>query len=90
MPPANDFLARLIHQDEHLLAVDKPAGLLTVGHQGSRGRCLLDELRAAGRAVAPVHRLDKDTSGVVLMSLAPHAHRGALEELFRRREVSKH
>ena len=84
-----DFAARILHEDEHLLLVDKPAGLLTVGHAGSKGRCLLDELRAVGRPVAPVHRLDQETSGVVLLSLAPHAHRADLEAAFRERRVEK-
>ena len=85
----SDFAARILHEDEQLLAVDKPAGLLTVGHPGAKGRCLLDELRAVGRPVAPVHRLDRDTSGVVLLSLAPHAQRAALEAAFRERRVEK-
>jgi len=85
----SDFARRILHEDEQLLVVDKPAGLLTVGHPGAKGRCLLDELRAVGRPVAPVHRLDRETSGLVLLSLAPHALRAALEDAFRERRVEK-
>jgi RluA family pseudouridine synthase len=79
---------RVLHRDATLLVVDKAAGVLTVGHPGSRERCLLDDLRRDGHKVAPVHRLDRDTSGVLLLALDP-AHRPALEEAFRRHEVRK-
>ena len=79
---------RVLHRDETLLVVDKAPGVLTVGHPGSRERCLLDDLRRDGHKVAPVHRLDQETSGVLLLSLDP-AHRAALEQAFRRHEVRK-
>jgi 23S rRNA pseudouridine1911/1915/1917 synthase len=79
---------RILHRDATLLVVDKAAGVLTVGHPGSRERCLLDDLRRDGLKVAPVHRLDQQTSGVLLLALDP-AHRAALEEAFRRHEVRK-
>lgn len=79
---------RVLHRDETLLVVDKAAGVLTVGHPGSRERCLLDDLRRDGHPVAPVHRLDQQTSGVLLLALDP-AHRAALEQAFRRHEVRK-
>jgi len=90
MPRDADFAARILLEDEHLLVVDKPAGLLTVGHADAKGRCVLDELRAAGRPVAPVHRLDRETSGALLLSRAPHSHRAALEDAFREHAVAKH
>ena len=79
---------RVLHCDETLLVVDKASGVLTVGHPGSRERCLLDDLRRDGHKVAPVHRLDRDTSGVLLLCLDP-THRDALEEAFKRHEVVK-
>lgn len=79
---------RILHRDATLLVVDKAAGVLTVGHPGSRERCLLDDLRRDGLKVAPVHRLDQQTSGVLLLALDPQ-HRAALEEAFRRHEVRK-
>lgn len=59
----------VIHEDAHILALDKPAGLSS---QGGRGQVnTLDELLAAfakpsGRRPQLVHRLDRDTSGVIL------------------------
>ncbi|MDG2149338.1 MAG: RluA family pseudouridine synthase [Planctomycetota bacterium] len=79
---------RVLHQDEQVLVVSKAAGVLTVARPGSRERCLLDDLRADGLAVAPVHRLDKDTSGVLLLNL-DRSVRSDLELLFRKRQVEK-
>jgi 23S rRNA pseudouridine1911/1915/1917 synthase len=78
----------VLHRDETLLVVDKASGILTVGHPGGRDRCLLDDLRRDGHRVAPVHRLDRETSGVLLLSLDPE-RRAALEAAFRRHEVRK-
>jgi 23S rRNA pseudouridine1911/1915/1917 synthase len=78
----------ILHADPTLLVVDKAAGVLTVGHAGSRERCLLDDLRRDGHSVLPVHRLDRETSGVLLLALDP-GQREALEQAFRRREVVK-
>jgi RluA family pseudouridine synthase len=62
----------ILHEDGALLAVDKPAGLLSVAAAGQGGRNVLDRLerelegRADALRVFPVHRLDRDTSGVLL------------------------
>ena len=79
----------LLHRDDQLLVVDKAPGVLTVGNPRSRQRCLLDDLRRDGHAVAPVHRLDRETSGVLLLCLDP-AVRADLELAFRERDVTKH
>ena len=78
----------ILHRDATLVVVDKAPGVLTVGAPGSKQRCLLDDLRRDGLAVAPVHRLDKETSGVLLLCL-DKAQRAALEQLFRTRSVTK-
>ena len=78
----------ILHRDATLLVVDKAAGVLTVAAPGSRERCLLDDLRRDALPVAPVHRLDRETSGALLLCLAP-AQRAALEALFRGHEVTK-
>jgi tRNA pseudouridine32 synthase/23S rRNA pseudouridine746 synthase len=59
----------VIHEDEHILVLDKPAGLSS---QGGRGQVhTLDELmwafaKASGNRPRLIHRLDRDTSGVIL------------------------
>jgi 23S rRNA pseudouridine1911/1915/1917 synthase len=76
-------------EDEDLLVVSKPAGLLSVPTPGAQGKTLLDALAAQGHAsLLPVHRLDRDVSGLVV--LAKHeAARAAMESLFRGRAVKK-
>jgi tRNA pseudouridine65 synthase len=63
---------RVLHLDDHLAAMDKPAGLLVHRSPIASGdtRFALQMLRDhLGRAVYPVHRLDRGTSGVLLMAL---------------------
>lgn len=79
---------RLLHRDATLVVVDKCAGVLVVQHPGTKERCLLDDLRRDGLAVAPIHRLDKETSGVLLFCLDLE-RRADLEQAFRQRDVKK-
>lgn len=63
---------KVLHRDEHLLAVDKPSGLAV--HRGwvDDEITALDLARSiAGRHVYPAHRLDRGTSGVLLFALSP-------------------
>lgn len=85
----------VLHRDEHVLAVDKPPFLLV--QQGeSKDEPTLDEIVAEqfgrGDALTFVpslaHRLDRGTSGIVLLGLSAEGLRG-LTEAFRRREVEK-
>ncbi len=76
-PPLHLEPARVLLHDEWLLAVDKPAGYPVVGHLARAGE---DVVRAARRRlgdplafVGPCHRLDRDTSGVLLLALRPEA-----------------
>ncbi|NCA68943.1 MAG: tRNA pseudouridine(65) synthase TruC [Sphingobacteriia bacterium] len=69
----------ILYRDQHLVAVHKPAGLLV--HRSlidkRETRFLLQELRdQIGQRVYPAHRLDKATSGVLLLALDPETARG--------------
>jgi len=80
---------RVLYRDEMVLAVDKPAGLLTVPGRGpEQGEALSVQVRAIAPGALPVHRLDRDTSGVVLFGLTPAAHR-ALNMAFESRRAEK-
>lgn len=61
------------------VAVDKPAGVLVIpGRGGEAAPCLREQVAAAlGTRVWVCHRIDRDTSGVVLFALTPEAHRTA-------------
>jgi RluA family pseudouridine synthase len=79
---------RILHDDEYVLALDKPAGVLTVPGRGEDGPALSDEVRTVAPEALPVHRLDRDTSGVVLFARTPEAHR-ALNSAFESRRAEK-
>lgn len=79
---AQSIPLRVLYEDEHLLAVDKPAGLVVHPSFGHRDGTLMNALlwRAAawGRDRRPslVHRLDKHTSGVLLVAKSREVHAG--------------
>lgn len=84
-PDAPDVL----HADHEILVVSKPAGLLSVPGRGEgKEDCLIARLRGAFPTVLLVHRLDQDTSGVMVFALTPHAQR-TLSRQFEERRVKK-
>ncbi len=73
-PPAGDPV--ILHEDHELVFVDKPAGLLSVPGKGAdRADCLLARLQRGFPEILLVHRLDLDTSGVMVFARSPHAQR---------------
>lgn len=83
--------ALILHEDEHLLVVNKPPGWNTHAPSPYAGEGVYDWLRHreprwAGLAI--MHRLDKETSGVLVFSKTPPAHR-SLTRQFAGREVHK-
>ena len=87
----------VLYEDEHLLVVDKPAGLVIHPAAGNPDGTLVnallhhcDDLSGIGGVERPgiVHRLDKDTSGVLVVAKSNSAHQ-RLSRAFRWREVSK-
>jgi len=80
---------RVLYRDEWVMAVDKAAGVLTVPGRGAEeGEVLSAQVRAVAPGALPVHRLDRDTSGVVLFGLTREAHR-ALNTTFESRRAEK-
>jgi tRNA pseudouridine32 synthase/23S rRNA pseudouridine746 synthase len=66
----------VLHADHEVLLVDKPAGLLSVpGKTPDLADCLLARVQAVFPTALLVHRLDRDTSGVMIFALTPHAQR---------------
>jgi 23S rRNA pseudouridine955/2504/2580 synthase len=82
----------VIFHDDHIIAVNKPPGLPSQGGsgQGERHVDALCEFLKFGKSEKPVliHRLDKDTSGVLLLGRTPASTR-ALNEMFRGRDLEK-
>jgi 23S rRNA pseudouridine1911/1915/1917 synthase len=85
----------IAYEDEHLVVVDKPAGLVVhpaPGHaSGTLVHGLLAHDVAGGDAERPgiVHRLDRDTSGLMVAARSEEAHR-RLQQLVRRRALERH
>ena len=100
-PPQNNYPAgnvavtpaiagvKLLHADECLLVLDKPAGLLSVPGRGEdKQDCLSARVQAAFPDALIVHRLDQATSGLMLMARGAAMQR-ALSRSFETREVGK-
>ena len=86
-PPTDPLV--VIHADHEVVVVDKPSGLLSVPGKGEHlADCLLTRVQEAFPTALLVHRLDRDTSGVMVFGLTPHAQRH-LGLQFEKRQVKK-
>ena len=80
---------RVLHEDEDVLVVDKPAGMLVVHAPGRSELPLVDQLsRERGHRVFAVHRLDRDVTGVLALAASERARR-PLDAVFRRHEAAR-
>jgi 23S rRNA pseudouridine1911/1915/1917 synthase len=96
-PVADAIPLRIRYEDDYLLVVDKPAGMVTHPAPGHSSGTLVNALLAHAPELADVgdrarpgivHRLDKDTSGLLVIAKSEAAHR-ALQEAIRRRELRR-
>jgi 23S rRNA pseudouridine1911/1915/1917 synthase len=84
----------VVHADEHLFVVDKPAGVVVHPAPGHAGGTLADALAAAGATGGEeerrgiVHRIDRDTSGLLVVARTEEAYQ-RLQRLVRRRELTR-
>lgn len=86
---------KIIFEDDNLLVLDKPAGLTVHEGSGVRGRTLVDWLLSyLGKTATGlergglVHRLDKDTSGIILVAKNPDWYK-YLKSLFKQHQIKK-
>ncbi len=88
--PSIPFAETILYEDENILVADKPHFLPVMPAGRFLRETLLVRLRQQGKSanLAPVHRLDRETAGVVLFSLNSET-RGEYTALFRERRVSK-
>ncbi len=87
--------SRLLFQDRYLLAIDKPAGVATqptpARYQGTLYAALLQFMGTANRGgLGMVQRLDRDTSGVIIFSIHPRAHKGLTAAFAEHRVVKRY
>lgn len=87
----------IIYEDEHLMVVNKPSGMVTHPGAGNQEHTLVNALLGHNRRIAGVgsagrfgivHRLDKDTSGLMVVAKNEIAHR-SLSAQFKNRQVKK-
>ncbi|MBF0197337.1 MAG: RluA family pseudouridine synthase [Planctomycetes bacterium] len=87
----------ILHEDEHMLVVNKSSGLLSQPNPGTNTGSILNIILAHGHQLEGgddesrqglVHRLDKDTSGILVLSKTQEAYQ-TLQNSFRLREVEK-
>ncbi len=98
IPLPQDLPLTVLYEDAHLIVVDKPAGMAAHPAVGTADGTLVnallfrcgDSLSGIGGVVRPgiVHRLDKDTSGVMVAAKTDAAHRG-LSELFAAHDIER-
>lgn len=88
----------IIYQDEDIVIVNKPCGMVVHPAVGNEDKTLVNalmyhvkDLSGIGGEMRPgiVHRLDKDTSGLILVAKNDHAH-AAMSEQFKARSMEKH
>ncbi|UWR30348.1 RNA pseudouridine synthase [Sulfitobacter sp. W002] len=73
-PPQDPLV--ILHEDAEVLLVDKPSGLLSVPGKGEHlADCLIARVQAVFPEALLVHRLDRDTSGVMIFAMTAHAQR---------------
>ncbi|MBB3213116.1 tRNA pseudouridine32 synthase/23S rRNA pseudouridine746 synthase [Herbaspirillum sp. Sphag1AN] len=84
------FEEQILHQDAHLLVVDKPHFLPVIPTGRFLHQTLLVRLKKKTglESLTPIHRLDRETAGVIIFSLNP-ATRGAYQSLFQQRRMDK-
>jgi 23S rRNA pseudouridine1911/1915/1917 synthase len=99
LPEARELVAEslaldIVHEDEHLLVVDKPAGLVVHPSGGEQTGTLAHGLLTLGAAGGDperpgiVHRLDRDTSGLLVVARSDEAH-ARLSQAIRERHVDR-
>ncbi len=79
----------IIFENDSFVAINKPAGLLSIPDRGQSEASLKDILIARYGTIFTVHRLDKDTSGIILFAKTEAAHK-YLSRLFEERKIEKY
>lgn len=81
---------KILYEDRHIVVIEKPEGVLSVSTAFERDDTAMSFLKARykGGRVYPVHRLDQDTSGVMLFALTEKA-RDAMKETFEKHAIDR-
>ena len=88
MSSPNFLEQTLIHRDAHFIVVNKPPGILTVPGKGDLTDCVINRLLAVEPNTLLIHRLDRDTSGILVFALNKQAQR-EISRKFEQRQTDK-
>ena len=87
-PPAATDL-EILYLDEDIIITNKPSGLLAVPGRGEdKQDCLISRINSVYKGTLIVHRLDMDTSGLIILARNKQTHR-LLSDLFQSRKIKK-
>jgi 23S rRNA pseudouridine1911/1915/1917 synthase len=78
----------ILHEDDSLVAINKPSGMLTIPDREGKDVSLKQLLKSKYGNIFTVHRIDKETSGIVVFAKTEEAHK-ELSQLFEARETVK-
>lgn len=85
----SDFLSNiLLYQDHDILLINKPSGLLSVPGKGDLTDSVLTRLQSIDCNIRLIHRLDRDTSGIMVFAMTPDAQRQVSKQ-FELRQTDK-
>ena len=79
----------IIFENDQFIAVNKPSGLLSIPDRLGKEISLKDLLKEKYGGIYTVHRLDRDTSGIIVFAKDEEAHK-ELSQLFESREIEKY
>ena len=82
------LLKTIIYEDDHFIAMNKPTGLLSIPDRSGNPNNAFEYLQKITGSLLIVHRIDKDTSGVLLFAKNETAHR-RMSEMFEHRTLDK-
>jgi len=89
--PACDVLLDIVYEDEHFCVINKPAGMATIATRRYYGNSLQNALASRWGAhfvFHPVNRLDKDTSGLMVVAKNSYVH-NLFDKMLRQNEIKK-
>ncbi|MFT6557612.1 RluA family pseudouridine synthase [Sneathiella sp.] len=87
--PPPDHTIPILYEDDFLIVANKPSGLLSVPGRGEdKQDCLISRVQRTHPTALIVHRLDMETSGLIMLALSPEIHK-ALSISFQSRTINK-
>lgn len=88
MPGGLRFKDLMVYEDDDLIVINKPAGISALHERSGEGQSIIELAKGWNQDLQLCHRIDKETSGALLIAKHPESYRG-LNLLFEQRKVQK-